>query len=171
MSAPSTSNPITGSSPLRVAILYKRFMPLDEQVMRMLETQLTGYGFHVFTDKHLTVGVDWAKEIEARIKSADAVVPIISSGAAQSEMIAYEVEIAHEAAQRANGRPRIFPVRVSTPGELPELLARILDPIQYYLWRGAEDDQRLVGELVKALQEIPPSTPVIPAPKPTVLRL
>jgi hypothetical protein len=146
-------------------------MPLDEQVMRMLDTQLTGHGFQVFTDKHLTVGVEWAKEIETSIKSADAVVPIISAGAAQSEMIAYEVEIAHEAAQRSNGRPRLFPVRIGFSGQLPELLARILDPIQYYLWRGPEDDQRLISELVKGLQTLPRSADANAAPKPAPLRL
>ena len=91
----------------------------------------------VFTDKHLNVGVEWAKEIEARIKTADAVIPIISSGAAHSEMIAYEVEIAHESSTAApTAVPGYCRSRVNYPGALPELLARILDPIQYYLWKG-----------------------------------
>src|ERR1044071_1119761 len=106
--------PATETSPApnlpRVTLLYKRYMPMDEQVMHTLETQLARHGFQVFTDRHLTVGVEWAKEIEGRIKRADVVIPIISSGAAQSEMLGYEVEIAHDAAQRANGKPRLFPV-------------------------------------------------------------
>jgi hypothetical protein len=152
MTPSPASDPAAGKNLFRVAILYKRYMPLDEQVMRMLETQLTAHGFHIFTDRHLAVGVEWAKEIEDRIKSADAVIPIISSGAAQSEMIAYEVEIAHEASQRGHGRPRLLPVRVHYPGRLPELLARILDPIQYYLWTGSQDDQSLLAGLLEALQ-------------------
>src|ERR1044071_4912424 len=120
-----TSTPLSdqgpGQAPVRVVLLYKRYMPLDEQVTRMLETQLGGRGFQVFTDRHLNVGVEWAKEIEAKIKNDDAVIPIISPGAAQSEMIAYEIEIAHEASQRGNGRPRLLPVRVNYSGALPEV--------------------------------------------------
>lgn len=155
--------------PLRVALLYKKYMHLDEQVVQMLAAKLIGRGFSVFTDKHLNVGVEWAKEIEAHIKTAHAVIPIISAGAAQSEMIAYEVEIAHETSQRANGRPRLLPVRVKYSGPLPELLARILDPIPYHLWRGEEDNEPLVEALVKALDALPEPTDV--APKPGRLRL
>jgi hypothetical protein len=146
-------------------------MPLDEQILRMLETQLTNAGFQVVTEKNVDVGVDWAKEIEARIKTVDAVVPIISSGAAQSEMIAYEIEIAHEAAQRSNGRPRLLPVRVKDPGVLPDVLAAIVDPIPSFAWRGPEDDQRLVSDLAKALQSLPRAVEPAPTPKPGVLRL
>jgi hypothetical protein len=163
------SSEASKSSP-RIALLYKRYMPLDEQVMRMLETQLTHHGFHVFTDRHLTVGVDWAKEIEKQIKNSDAVIPILSSGSAQSEMIAYEVEIAHDTAQRSQGRPKMLPVRVHFEGGLPESLARILDPIQYYLWAGPEDDRRLVTELTGALQSLKQSQPEVEA-KPVSLRL
>jgi AAA-like domain/TIR domain len=159
------------SNSVKVAIVYKRYMPLDEQVMRMLETQLTGYGFEVLTDRQLAVGVEWAREIEARIRRADAVIPILSPGAAQSEMIAYEVEVADETAQRANGRPRMLPVRVNYSGPFPEMLFRVLDAVQVFSWRGREDDQRLVSDLVKALQEIPRAMEAPAMPKPLVFRL
>jgi hypothetical protein len=162
MSSVPTPAPVPSPSAPRIAILYKRFMPLDEQVMRMLESQLGSQGFRVFTDRHLHVGVDWAKEIESQIKNADAIIPVLSSGSVQSEMIAYEVEIAHEAAQRGTGRPRIFPVRVRYPGDFPESLARILDPIQHFSWEGSEDDKRLVEELALVVHDL---TKPVPAPK------
>src|SRR6266850_3985458 len=109
----SQGGSVTGQAPIRVAILSKRFMPFDEQLTRVLETQLAAYGFQVFTDKHLSIGVEWARELERQLRSADAVIPLISPGSAHSEMLAYEVELAHEAAQKFGGRPRIIPIRVN----------------------------------------------------------
>lgn len=166
LASPSAASPT--DKPLQVIILYKRFMPLDEQVTQMLESQLTARGFQVFTDKHLKIGVDWAREIETRIRGADAVIPIVSSGAVQSEMFSYEVEIAHETAQHSNGRPRILPVRIGFGGSLPENLARVLNPIQYLLWKSSDDDQRLVHELSSALQTLRSTVQEPPAPKPPI---
>jgi hypothetical protein len=171
MSTAPTPQAGSSSQPRRVAIISKRYMPLDEQVVRMLETQLTTQGFNVFADKSPNVGVEWAKDIESRIKSADAVIPIVSSGSASSEVVAYEVEIAHEASQRAHGLPRLLPVRVNYPGHLPEWLARILEPIPYFLWNGPEDDKRLVDELVIALQSLPHGAETPPPPKSAPLRI
>src|ERR1051326_4406256 len=165
----SPQRPVTG--PLRVALLYKRYMPLDEQLLRMLESQLAACGFQVLTDKNANVGVDWAKEIEARIRSVDAVIPIISGGSAQSEMIAYEIEMAHETAQRANGRPRLIPVLVNHPEPLPDALAAILDRIPSYSWSGDHHDQTLLTELIKALNSLPRPGDTPPAPTPGVVRL
>src|SRR5215510_1497124 len=124
----------TGQAPIRVAILSKRYMPLDEQLTRVLETQLAAYGFQVFTDRHLSIGVEWARQLEQQLRSVDAVIPLISPGSAHSEMLAYEVELAHEASQKSNGRPKVFPVRVNFIGPFPELLARILEPIPAKNW-------------------------------------
>ncbi len=155
--------------PIRVAILSKRYMPFDEQLTRVLETQLAAYGFQVFTDKHLNIGVEWARELEQQLRSADAVIPLISPGSAHSEMLAYELELAHEAAQKLDGRPHILPVRVNYIGPFPELLARILDSLSPKDWEGPADNQRIVQELVAALREL--TGRAAPAPKPSGLRI
>lgn len=139
---------------VRVVLLSKRYMPLDEQVMRTIERHLAGRGFQVFCDQHLPVGVEWAKNIATHLKDADAVIPIISAGAAQSELLAYEIEIAHEAAQRGTGRPMLLPVRVKPSGPLPDLLSRVFDAGDYHNWMGPDDDQRLTGDLIKAIEPL-----------------
>ena len=155
--APSAVDPpaglanASGTKRLHVALLYKRGAQPDEHVLRFLEAELTRAGHSVFIDRHLTIGVEWAKEIERQVRSADAVVPLLSAASAQSEMVAYEVQIAHEAAQQAEGRPRILPVRINYEGALPDPLSGILAPIQYFLWRDETDDGQMIAQLLGTL--------------------
>jgi DNA-binding SARP family transcriptional activator len=146
---------------LRVALLYKRHAQPDEQVLQLLETQLTAQGYQVFVDRHLAIGVEWATEIERQVRTADAVIPLLSAASAQSEMLAYEVQIAHEAAQQNGGKPRRLPVRVRYTGPLPEPLAGMLDPLEYTTWEGPQDDERLLLELLNALRHPTDPGPVI----------
>jgi serine/threonine protein kinase len=145
--------------PLRVALLYKRSAQPDEHVLRLLEAELKAQGHEVFIDRHLTVGVEWAKEIERQVRTADAVIPLLSAASITSEMIAYEVQIAHEAAQQQEGKPRLLPVRIDYEGALPDPLSSILAPIQYVLWSGEEDDDQLAEELLSSLQATEPPKP------------
>jgi hypothetical protein len=124
---------------VRVALLYKRNAQPDEEVLKLLETQLTARGCQVFIDRQMTIGVDWARELDHQVREADAIIPLLSSASVQSEMLAWEVRTAHEAAQQQKGKPGILPVRVGFTGKLPEELARILDPIQHFSWEGQQD--------------------------------
>src|SRR5580658_2269865 len=92
----------------KVVLLYKRNSPSDEHVLEVLETGLGAAGCDVFVDRHLHIGIEWAREIESQIRSADSVVVILSDAAAESEMLQYEVETAADERQR-RGRPFLFP--------------------------------------------------------------
>jgi hypothetical protein len=138
-----------------VALLYKRGGHPDEDLVKFIEARLTEAGYQVFIDRRLTMGVDWAREIEGRIRSADAVIPLLSAESIYSEMLGFEIETAHEASQLQQGRPRLLPVRVHYTGPLPEPLASILDPVQYFLWEGEQDNLGLVTELGEALKQVP----------------
>src|ERR1017187_3213481 len=116
---------MTTAARLAVVLLYKRDTQPDERLVRLIQSELASRGCSVFIDRHLNMGVEWAREIETRIRSADAI---------QSEMLAFEIETAHETAHLEQGRPRLLPVRVNYTGPLPEPLASILEPIQYFLW-------------------------------------
>lgn len=144
------TNTAVGEVPAHVALLYKRNAEPDEHVLRLLEGALTAEGYNVFVDRNMKVGVEWAKEIEWQVRTADAVVPLLSQASMSSEMLAYELQIAHEAAQRS-GKPRVLPVRVAYEGALPEAITSVLAHIQYALWSGPDDDQRLASELLNAL--------------------
>jgi serine/threonine protein kinase len=145
---------------LRVALLYKRNAQPDEHVLHLLEAELKAQGHEVFIDRHLSVGVEWAKEIERQVRTSDAVIPLLSATSIASEMIAYEVQIAHEAAQQQEGKPRLLPVRIDYEGALPDPLSSILAPIQYVLWNGTQDDDRLAEELLNSLQAAEAPKPV-----------
>ncbi|MBI4657436.1 MAG: AAA-like domain-containing protein [Verrucomicrobia bacterium] len=146
---------------IRVALLYKRHLPDDQHVLELLEKELTQHGYQVWIDRHLILGVQWAKEIEQQIRTAHAAIPLISEEAARSEMIGFEVENAHEAAQQQQGRPRLLPIRIRYAGPLPEPLSGILDPIQYVQWDNPKDDPRVVSEVLAALKGLTPARPSV----------
>jgi class 3 adenylate cyclase len=137
--------------PCRVVLLYKRNAQPDELLMKRLEAHLQAMGCAIFVDRNLTVGVEWAKEIESQIRSADAVIPLLSAQSIRSEMLAYELQIARDAAAARLGQPRILPVRVRFADPLPAELASILDSIQYFLWEEEAHNERLLSELTAAL--------------------
>ena len=151
---------------MRLALLYKRNAQPDEQLLELLETRLATRGFRVFVDRHLKIGVEWVKEIEQQVRGADVVIPLLSAASVASEMLAYEVQTAYDAAQQQQGQPRLLPVRVNYDGPLPEPLAGILNPINHALWGGPQDDERLVADLLKAV-----FTPPSPQPDVAVTKL
>jgi len=67
-------------------------------------------------------------------------------------MLAYQIQIAHEAAEQQNGKPRMLPVRIDYEGPLPDYLAGILDPLHYALWNGPQDNQSLIEQILNALR-------------------
>lgn len=134
-----------------ITILYKRNAQPDEQILTLLESRLRSEGYQVFVDRHLQVGMEWAREIEQRVSKAYAVIVLLSAGAATSEMLAYEIQVAHEAEQKT-GRPRILPVRINFESALPSALGAVLDGIQYAGWKSSADNERLVGQIFDSLQ-------------------
>src|SRR5205807_724420 len=89
--AAATRDPATPAAAGRVALLYKRGAQPDERLLQLLEARLTEQGASVFVDRHLAVGVEWAREIERELRTADAVIPLLSAASVGSEMIGYEV--------------------------------------------------------------------------------
>jgi class 3 adenylate cyclase len=134
-----------------VALLYKRDAEPDEKVLKLLEEQLRRSGYPVFVDRHLKIGMEWAREIERRISNAYAVIVLLSPSSINSEMLAHEVKIAHGSAQKT-GKPRILPVRINFDGALPGPLAAILDGIHYAPWKGPQDSRPLINEITASLQ-------------------
>src|SRR5207244_1847985 len=132
---------------LRVALLYKRNWQPDEELLKLLETELEAQGYPVFIDRHLTIGEERVKPIEPEIRTADAIIPLLSAGSVHSEVLTYELQTAHAAAQQQGGKPRLLPVRVNYTGPLPDALAPILGPLHYTLWESSKDNERLVAEV------------------------
>lgn len=155
--------PLVRPETTRAILLYKRNVQLDEQLLRLLEMKLAQEGYQVFIDRHLQIGMHWAKEIEQRIAAADVVIPLLSASSVQSEMLGYEIQLAHEYAQKQQGKPRILPIRINFEQPLPDHLAAVLDGIQYACWSGPADDETLLAELLSGLRT--PGVFVAQAPK------
>lgn len=140
---------------LRVALIYKRQAQPDEHLLTLLEKHLAEAGHRVFIDRHMKIGDEWEKQITYELKNADAVVILLSPMSIYSEMLAYEVDIAHKTALERGGRPKLFPVRINFEDPLPQELANKLAPLQYALWRDSDDDMPLVCELLDRLPHPP----------------
>ncbi|HXI51063.1 MAG TPA: AAA-like domain-containing protein, partial [Candidatus Saccharimonadales bacterium] len=146
----------------RVAVLYKPKVEPDGHLLQLLRQRLLAQGIEVVFDRPTAFGLDWARELEETIRAVDAVVLLLSPASVQSEMLAYEIEMAHHTAQRNNGYPRCLPVRVQFKEQWPEALQPFLEPITPLSWDNAGDDERFVGELVRNL-EMSHRAPVRPA--------
>ena len=152
---------VSASSAKRVTLLYKHDAQPDEQVLKLLETQLAAQGCQVFLDRHLAIGVEWAREIERQVRHSDVVIPLLSAASVSSEMLAYEVQIAQEAAQQQLGKPRLLAVRVNYDGPLPEPLVSLLNSVPCVSWHSAQDDSHLMAQVLNGLGTAPlpqPST-------------
>ena len=136
----------------RVCLLHKANVQPDNRVLELLQRELSRHGCDVFLEKHLGTGVEWARQIEDRIRGSNAVIVLLSTASVQSEMLGCEVEIAHQAGQEQPGRPLLLPVRLQYADALPDPLGSILNPLRDYHWDSPADDERLVAELVRALE-------------------
>jgi hypothetical protein len=146
-----------------VTLLYRRGTQPDEDVLCLLEARLTDQGYHVVSERGLPIGLDWAREIDRQVSTADVVIPLLSAVALDSEMLPYQLQLAYETAQQQEGRPRLLPVRIQYPDPFPESLNAILPATPPLSWTGAQDDERLLEEVIAALQSRPePAAP--PAP-------
>lgn len=147
----------------RVFISYKRNVAPDEPLALRLREALTTAGHTVFIDQAMQVGVDWAGEIQRQIESCDYMLPLLSANSVQSEMVAQEIAFA-AACYAKTGKARLLPVRVNFHERLPYQLSHTLDALQYALWTGATDDDRLLLQLLDALD----NQATLPSPTPTV---
>ncbi|MBI1755935.1 MAG: AAA-like domain-containing protein [Fimbriimonas ginsengisoli] len=135
-----------------LAILYRRGKQQDEQVMGAIEAHLSALGHRVFVDRHLKIGVEWAKAIEERIRASDAVVAILSDASTGSEMLEYELETALDE-HRSRGKPAILPVRLGSSKPLEGSIGAIVNPLNFTVWDDAEDDRRVAAEIASAIAE------------------
>ena len=73
----------------QIVILFDRTPGPQDQVVRILEEVLTEAGYGIYVDRHLRISVDWARSVDEKIRSADAVLAVISGASLRSEMLQY----------------------------------------------------------------------------------
>ncbi len=149
--------PVTPATPrvapslgLKLVIVYRRNTQPDDHVLMLLERSLSELGHDVFVDRHLKIGVEWAKAIEDKIRSADAVIVILSSAASGSEMIEFELETANDERQQ-RGKPFLLPVMVGTQTAIEGAVGAYVKGLNYAAWKGPEDDLKVLAEIQASL--------------------
>jgi hypothetical protein len=140
-----------GLSPQRVVIVYKRGAEPDQTLLAYLETALGTLGHEVFVDRHLKIGVEWAKAIEEKLRAADVVIALLSDAAAGSEMLEYELDIA--LAQAATtGKPILLPVRVGSERPLDGPVGAMVNSLNFITWFGPDENPHLLKALLASIQ-------------------
>ncbi len=100
---------------MTVFISYRHVDP-DQGLADELYRGLIARGHEVFIDKRISIGTEWAKEIQQAIAKARFFVVLLSPEAILSDMLRQEVALAHE--RRRDGALTILPVRMDFTGDL-----------------------------------------------------
>lgn len=137
-----------------VVVLYKRKAQPDETILGQIEQHLNSRGLKVFIDRHLKIGVEWAKAIEEQIRTSDWVIAIVSDSALGSEMLEYELEVAADE-HRKRGKPFILPIRIGDDRPLEGPVGSIVNPLQFTVWKSAEDNARILRDIIATIEQPP----------------
>jgi AAA domain-containing protein/TIR domain-containing protein/trypsin-like peptidase len=130
---------------------YKRDIQPDERVMEYLVNGLSGRGYTVFTDMTIRMGENWLERIDGELAKSDYLVVLLSDASADSEMVQSEIYRAYEY-RKKNGHPQVLPIRVAYEDILPYSISAFLNPLQYILWNNEDDHERVLKELIEAMQ-------------------
>ena len=144
----------TSNNGQNIVLLYRRNTKPDDAVLAFLELELQNLGYSVFIDRHLKIGVEWAKAIEEKIRSADAVVALVSDASSGSEMLEFELETAFDE-YRQRGKPFLLPVRIGEDKPLDNSIGAIIKPLNYTIWHGPDDNHRVAASIHSSLTETP----------------
>jgi len=167
-----------------LVILHQPQASPDDDLALSLESALRKLGHAVFLDRRQVTGLKWAHELEEKLQQADLVVALISAASAQSELLAYQLEVAAQFAEQQAGRPALLPIRVFYRGPVSEALSARLHPIEFewsvdeeryhsrmVLWRSSADDPIMVGLIAERLTALTRrSEPQPPALSPATVR-
>ena len=148
------------SQPKRIFISYKRAVDPDQRLANHFYQLLIEKGHKALIDTTMRTGDAWLELIDQELKTSDYVVVLLSEAAANSEMVQAEIKRAYEY-HRIQGKPNTLPVRIRYEGLLPYSVDAFLDRLQYVVWEKEVDDQRVVGEILHAIEgQLPDKVPI-----------
>jgi len=124
----------------------------DLLVGQDLESALNRDGHQTLRDAFGAGGVAWAREMELRIRGADAVVVIVSKDSAVNDLLQYQLEIAEDE-RRKRGRPYVIPVWLTDGQSDADSLAALHRNLHQAVWRGSEDTGKVVEEVRAVLTD------------------
>jgi len=118
------------------------------EVRADLESALSDDGHD--TQSSQEKGIAWAKSVEARIRSADAVIAFITKDSANSDLLQYELEVAMDE-RRKRGRPQILPIWMQDGPTTNGPLAALNRNLHYAVWNRSDGNDKVVSEVRAAL--------------------
>jgi hypothetical protein len=130
-------------------ISYRRRADDDARLAKLLVNELRGAGHDVFIDVDIHLGTDWSAEIARRIQWCDYLVVLLSEDSIDSELVQGELRLARQY-RRDDGSPHIFPVRIRYEGALDYELTSYIGRLQHTLWKGPDDDSKVVAAVLAA---------------------
>jgi hypothetical protein len=142
----------TTTSRTVITILGSTVATEASALSKALQTELTRHDLDVLTEPAADSGVPGIQEMEQQIRRASAIVVMLSPGTIQSEMFAYQLELARDAARQQDGRPRLLPVRIRWEEALSPDLAAVLEANGVFSWQSPNDTPRLIDALLQAIR-------------------
>jgi nucleoside phosphorylase len=149
--------------PHKLFISYAHNDP-DQLLAGALRDGLRRAGCEVFTDE-----IELEVDVSERIAASGYFILLLSARSVHSEMVREEVRLAH-ARRKAEGIPRLLPVRVAYTGPLGYVLGAWVNPDQWIAWQTPGDTERVLRQIldvVAGLAEAPlpgAAAPAGPAP-------
>jgi hypothetical protein len=148
----------------RIFISYKRDAELDRSLASFLHRSLADERHTVFLDVQISPGTDWQDVIAKEIRNSDFFVVLLSPASTTHGYVVEETVMARDS-EVANGRPKIFPVRLAFTKGLPLRLSAAIGHLQHFEWRSGSDNDALLGTLRQAIGRAKGSDP-----QPTLLQ-
>jgi serine/threonine protein kinase len=149
----------------RTLKVYVSHMPgaeTDAELMQSFQDYLPQHGIEIVAGGEFATGLEWVHQIESQIRTADVFIALLSDESMESEMVIYDIELAHETAEEQKGKPLIVPIRVNLTKPLPQPLAAWLNPLRNLSWQDTDNHECLIQDLVELLQSVTaPETQII----------
>jgi serine/threonine protein kinase len=135
----------------RVMILFTPDDPRDARLACLIEERLRVERFAVFLDDRAGFGVPWARNMEAEMRKADALILLLSDASVGDEIFNYQVDRAIQT-RRLNPGIVTLPVRITLSRPLPSTLQEafaVQIPLQ---WNAETEDEELVDDILQMLR-------------------
>lgn len=131
----------------QVFISYRHVSP-DQDLAQAIHNHFRANGVDCFLDRDLRLGENWEDEILCHLQSARYFIVLLSEESVRSDMVQYEVVIAHQ--QRGT---QILPARFTTLREPSYTMGAYLRKIQYTKWDPCADGQAgICAQLLDAVE-------------------
>ena len=118
----------------------------DRSLAGALRDGLRSAGCEVFIDE-IELRADRSERIAAAVAASGYFILLLSVRSIHSEMVHEEVRLAH-ARRKAEGVPRLLPVRVAYTGPLGYVLRAWVNPDQWTTWQTPGDTDRVLRQIL-----------------------